>query len=286
MRPEPDVNQLTEYLSFAKDLAAQAGRLSLGYFRTVLAVEKKPDGTPVTSADREIEKHVRAIITREYPLHGLLGEEAGETTPGALWRWVVDPIDGTQAFIHGVPLFATLIALEHRGRSVLGVIHCPALSETVAAAIGCGCTFNDRPCRVSQVTELTEARVNVTDYGDLMKRSPRFAAALLSTARMCRGWGDAFSYLLVATGRAEIAVDSAVSIWDCAPLKPIIEEAGGIYTDFAGAPLTHTGTALASNGLLHAQVLNLAKLDHGDSDGAVGSRDPNIGAGVHGGSCV
>lgn len=254
-------NALNEYLEFAKALAIEAGRVTLKYFRRNVVVEYKSDTTPVTIADRETEQFMRSAIHQTYPQHGILGEEDGETNPGAQWRWILDPIDGTQAFIHGVPLYTILIALESAGESMLGVIHCPPLDETVAAAAGCGCTYNGRRSRVSQVNDLAQARINVTDYADFMRRSPRFATALLSKARMCRGWGDAYGYLLVASGRAEIGLDPVVSVWDCAPLRPIIEEAGGRYSDFKGLKTSQASTVLASNGHLHDQLLDLAGLD-------------------------
>jgi histidinol phosphatase-like enzyme (inositol monophosphatase family) len=257
---------LSDYLEFAKALAIEAGRITLKYFRRNVVVEYKSDTTPVTIADRETERFMRSAIRQRYPQHGILGEEDGETNPGAEWRWVLDPIDGTQAFIHGVPLYTVLIALETKGESMLGVIHCPPLEETVAAAAGCGCTFNGQLSRVSQVNDLAQARVNVTDYADFMRRNPKFALALLSQARMCRGWGDAYSYLLVASGRAEIGLDPVVALWDCAPLRPIIAEAGGRYSDFRGRETLQASTALASNGRLHDQLLDLARLDFNGHD--------------------
>jgi len=252
---------LGEYLEFAKALAVEAGGITLRYFRRNVAVEYKSDATPVTVADRETELFLRGSIHQRYPQHGILGEEGGETNPGAEWRWILDPIDGTRSFIHGVPLYTVLIALEHAGESVLGVIHCPPLDETVAAATGCGCTFNGRPSRVSQVKDLDQSLVNVTDYADFMRSNPKFATALLAKVKMCRGWGDAYSYLLVASGRAEAGLDPVMSLWDLAPLRPIIEEAGGKYSDFQGRQSLNASNALASNGHLHAQLLELAALD-------------------------
>ena len=254
-------NEMDEYLEFAKGLAIEAGKVTLQYFRKNVSVEYKSDQTPVTVADRQTEHYLRSTIRRKYPQHGILGEEGGETNPGARWRWVLDPIDGTLAFIHGVPLYTILVALEFAGESKLGVIHCPPLEETVAAASGRGCTLNGQPCQVTQVKDLAQARVNVTDYADFMRRNPRFATALISKARMCRGWGDAYSYVLLASGRAEIGLDPIVSLWDCAPLRPIIEEAGGKYSDFNGLQTPQPSTVLASNGYLHDQVLRLAGLD-------------------------
>jgi histidinol phosphatase-like enzyme (inositol monophosphatase family) len=261
MSPKPHRHKLKEYLDFAAALAEEAGQITLRYFRSGVAVETKSDASPVTIADRETEQFIRDRIIATYPDHGILGEEHGEVNAGARWRWIVDPIDGTQSFIHGVPLYTTLIALECSGDMVAGVIHCPPQAETVAAAVGYGCAWNGQPCRVSDTASLDEARLNVTDYADLLRRKPKFAAALLGRVRMARGWADAYSYLLVATGRADLAVDPVMSLWDCAPLKPIIEEAGGVYTDFDGAPSLHTGSSLASNGKLHAELLELARLD-------------------------
>lgn len=262
MSPQPHHDKLAEYLTFATELAREAGKITLRYFRTKLDVETKSDQSPVTVADRETEHFIRDAIAIQYPDHGVLGEEHGEINPGSRWRWIVDPIDGTQSFIHGVPLYTTLIGLECGGENVLGVIHCPPLAETVAAATGLGCMLNGAPCRVSTVTELERARLNVTDYADLQRRRPAFAAALLSKVRMARGWADAYSYLLVATGRADIAVDPVMSVWDCAALKPVIEEAGGKYTDFDGVPSIHTGSSVATNGLLHEEVLALIRDAH------------------------
>ena len=261
MSPRPRRHHLQRYLEFAGDLALEAGRLTLEYFRQSLEVETKADNSPVTIADRRTEQFLRERIMAEFPDHGIMGEEFPEHQPGARWRWILDPIDGTLPFIHGIPLYTVLIALECSGESVLGVIHNPALSETVAAATGYGCTFNGETCRVSTCSELEKARLNVTDYGELCRRRPRFTESLLSKVGPARGWADAYSYLLVATGRADIGLDPIMSIWDSAALKPIIEEAGGRFTDLDGTPSVQTGSALATNGLLHDQLLEMTALD-------------------------
>ena len=254
------MSQLAECLAFATDLAREAGKITLKYFRKDFAVEYKSDASPVTVADRETELFIRAAIRERFPDHGLIGEEHGEINPGSEWRWTIDPIDGTTAFIHGIPLYTVLLGLEHKGRSVLGVIHNPPLAETVAAADGCGCTFNGRPCSVSKVAELGKARVMVTDMAELTRRRPRFTAALMPQVHICRGWGDAYGYLLVASGRAEIALDPILHVWDAVPLQPVIEQAGGRYTDFSGAAVAGS-SGVASNGLLHDRLLELARLD-------------------------
>lgn len=254
------MSALAEYLAFASDLALQAGIITLKYFRKNVAVEYKSDASPVTVADRETELFIRGKLRERFPEHGIIGEEHGEVNSGAPWRWTIDPIDGTTAFVHGIPLYTVLLGLQHEGRSVLGVIHNPGLGETVAAAEGSGCRLNGQPCHVSSVADMRQARVMVTDAAELARRRPHFTAALLPQARMVRGWGDAYGYLLVASGRAEISLDPVLHIWDVVPLLPVIQEAGGRYTDFSGAAVAGSN-GLASNGLLHEYLLELTRLD-------------------------
>jgi histidinol phosphatase-like enzyme (inositol monophosphatase family) len=253
----PTAPPLAEYLAFANNLAQAAGDITLKYFRTSLTVERKGDDSPVTIADRETEQFIRREIERAYPTHGILGEEYGSTNAQAALQWIIDPIDGTQSFIHGVPLYTVLIALEIEGEASLGVIHCPPLRETVAAATGLGCTYNGLPCHVSQTAALEQARVQVTDYASLMHYRPGFSDRLLKSTSFCRSWADAYGYMLVATGRADVMLDPIMNLWDTAPLKPIIEEAGGRFSDLDGNPTIHNPSALATNGLLHPAILAL-----------------------------
>lgn len=258
---------LRSYRDFAEELAREAGRIAVRYFRSGIEVETKSDQTPVTRADRETERLIRAAITERYPDHLVTGEEFGTTrggkpaagaaaVDGAL-RWVVDPIDGTKAFIHGVPLFTTLIALLHNGRPVVGIIHNPVLDETCSAAAGCGCTLNGTPCSVSRVDTLERARVHTTDFGDLYRAVPALTGKLLERARAARTWADGYGYLMVATGRAEAMLDPVMSLWDIAPLGPVITEAGGRFTAIDGTE-TWTGTSgLATNGRVHEEILRL-----------------------------
>ncbi len=248
--------QLQALLDFAVESAQLAGAFTLGYFNADPLVEIKADQTPVTAADRGAEERLRARIERAFPTHGILGEEFGEqpgTEPG---RWILDPIDGTFSFICGVPLFAVLIGFEWRGEVQVGVIHLPALRETIYAARGLGCRWNGRPAHVSTVKDLSQARLL---YGGAkwMHESGRGAAfqRLLSACRKDRGWCDAYAYALVATGRAEVAIDPLMSIWDSAALLPCILEAGGRFSDWDGA-VTHTSrSAIATNGHVHAAAL-------------------------------
>lgn len=261
MSPKKRLHKMKEYLDFATELAQAAGEVTLRYFKQGVAVENKADDSPVTIADRETERFLREAIAKKYPDHGILGEEFGETNAGARYRWVLDPIDGTKAFVAGVPLYTVLIALECSGDSHLGVIHCPAQGETVSAATGYGCFWNGNPCRVSEQGDLAKARVTTTDWRHLRRLRPGFTIGLLDASDQALGWGDGFGYMLVATGRADAMIDPQMNLWDAAPLKPIILEAGGQYTDFNGITSVYTGNTIATNGRIHESILELAKRD-------------------------
>jgi len=254
MSTDPDLRSL---LAVAQDAAFVGGRRTLAYFGTgTAAAEAKADHTPVTLADRESERLIRTIIARAFPDHAVLGEEDGETAGTAPVRWIVDPLDGTRTFVRGVPLYGTLIGVEVRGEPSIGVVYLPALDEMVAAARGLGCTWNGRPCRVSGAAALGDALAVVTDERAARSRSGAWDRVVTSTA-MQRTWADCYGYVLIATGRAEVALDPAMNVWDCAALLPIVEEAGGRFTDWSGQRTIHGGEAVATNGALHEQVLAL-----------------------------
>ncbi|MBN1686151.1 MAG: inositol monophosphatase family protein [Spirochaetales bacterium] len=250
-------SQLQEYLYFASRLSQEAGRITLKYFRKPLNIEVKKDSSPVTVADRETESFVRQAILEKYPDHGILGEEFGAVESNSPYTWVIDPIDGTKSFIHGIPLYTVLIALLEEGKPMLGVIHNPPLGETAAAAEGMGCTLNGSPCRVGSTASLGQARVQVTDPADLLRRHPVFTSRLFERAGLCRSWGDGYGYLLVATGRADVMLDPVLNPWDVAPLKVVITEAGGKMTDFAGRSTALGESAIAANVKLHGEVVGL-----------------------------
>lgn len=247
-------------LDVATEAAWAAGRRTLAYFRNTLAVEWKADGSPVTVADREAEEVMRAIIRGAFPDHSIVGEEHGEQAGDPDYRWILDPIDGTKTFIAGVPLYGTLVGVEVRGEPTVGVVYMPALDELVAAATGLGCTVDGRPCRVSQGGTLGDALVCVTDVRHARQRSGAWDR-LAATTRLQRTWADCYSYVLVATGRAQVALDPAMNTWDCAALMPIIEEAGGRFTSWAGERTIRGGDAVATNGALHDEVLALLQGD-------------------------
>ncbi len=176
------------------------------------------------------------------------------------YRWVLDPLDGTRSFIQGVPMYGVMMGLEHQGQPVLGVVHLPALGETVYAARGDGCYWNGRRAHVSTISQLGEAVVLATSVRSLYEegRGPVFES-LQGQTRLQRTWGDCYGHILVATGRAEVMLDPILQIWDCAALRPILEEAGGTFTDWHGTP-THTGgNGLSTNGLLFEAVMEIIR---------------------------
>ena len=251
---------LRTMLDFAVDAAWQAGKITLEYFQTGTAVEHKADASPVTLADRRAEQKLREYIQLAFPDHGILGEEFGEVIGRSPYRWVLDPLDGTRSFIQGVPMYGVMIGLEHQGHPVLGVVHLPALGETVYAARGDGCYWNGRRAHVSTISQLGEAVVLATSVRSLYEegRGPVFES-LQGRTRLQRTWGDCYGHILIATGRAEVMLDPILQIWDCAALQPILEEAGGTFTDWQGTP-THTGgNGLSTNGHLFEAVMEIIR---------------------------
>ncbi|MEN9309843.1 MAG: hypothetical protein RL173_3775 [Fibrobacterota bacterium] len=247
---------LAKELDLALSLVKAAEEPILSRYQKKIAVVKKRDNTPVTEADREAEALVRRILAEKRPEHGVIGEEHGVHLPEARFKWVVDPIDGTKAFIHGVPLFGTLLALLDNGKPVVGVIHMPALGESVWAAKGHGAFHNGAPCRVSGVTELSDALL--CDGSALTVSRSAWGKAWMEMrgeAGVSRGWGDCYGHFLVACGRAEAMLDPIVSIWDVAPMGVILAEAGGRFSAVDGSDSIEAGNGLSSNGHLHGQIV-------------------------------
>jgi histidinol-phosphatase len=247
---------LRTLLDFAVEASWQAGKITLEYFQTGTAIERKADASPVTLADRRSEEKLRESIQRHFPAHGILGEEYGEILGSTPYRWILDPLDGTRSFIQGVPFYGVMMGLEYAGRAILGVVHFPALGDTVYAAQGEGCYWNGRRALVSSVSLLEDAVLLATSIRSLYAegRGPVFDI-LQDKTRLQRTWGDCYGHILVATGRAEIMLDPVLNIWDCAALQPILEEAGGTFTDWSGTP-THTGgNGISTNGRLFQAVM-------------------------------
>ncbi len=259
MSPLPD-SMLDKLLAFAVDAAQEAGGVTLKYFRQHLEIEEKADHSPVTVADRETEKLLRRRIEEKYPGHGITGEEFGAERPGAGLRWLLDPIDGTQSFIRGVPLYGVMLGLEQDGQPVLGVVHFPALGETIAARRGGGAKCNGKPARVSQKSSLAEATLLLTDARGFTAAGRQEAfERVRAVAKFERSWGDCYGHALVATGRAEVMLDPGLSEWDACALLPILEEAGGRFTDWSGQRTICGGCGISTNGALHGEVMRLLR---------------------------
>jgi histidinol-phosphatase len=252
--------ELRSYLDFAAQTAYEAGRLTLGYFRTgAMRPELKPDDTPVTVADREAEKLIRARIRAKYPGHAVVGEEYGfEEGTDSSHRWIVDPIDGTRAFARGVPLYGVLIGLEIEGRCEIGAAYFPVLDEMICAATGEGCHCNGRLSRVASTKTLERGILSFTDVTSFEERGREEAFRRLRTAvGSSRGWSDAYGHALVATGRVELMLDPVMNPWDCAPFPPILREAGGYFGDWSGDETIYSGEALSTTKTLLPEVLRL-----------------------------
>jgi histidinol-phosphatase len=235
-------------LDLALRLADAADAIALSRFRARdLVVETKPDSTPVTEADRAVEAELRTILALERRRDAILGEEEGQSGSSAR-RWIVDPIDGTRNYSRGVPVWATLIALEDHGRVVLGVVSAPALHRRWWAERGEGAHANGDVVRVSRIARPEDAVLTFA----LEQSLP----SLAGRAWHARGYGDFWSHMLVAEGAVDGAIDAiGVSLWDLAAVQVIVEEAGGTFTDFAGEHRVDGGSAISSNGLLHAELL-------------------------------
>jgi histidinol-phosphatase len=252
------MSETATLLSAVEEVARAAGREALRHFRGSLAVHRKSDGSPVTAADRGAEQVARDWIANRFPTDGILGEEFGAHNTGAARRWLVDPIDGTASFVRGVPLWGTLIAVAQGEEILAGAIFCPAVDELVCAAKGEGSWWNGSRARVSTTDDLARALVLTTDarFAATPDRLP-ILHAIVARAAESRGWGDCFGYLLVATGRADVMIDPKMSPWDAAALLPVIEEAGGAFTDWKGHATAFGGDGVATNAALARPVRGL-----------------------------
>ena len=244
-----------DWIDVLTSVARAAGSVALQHFRQDLTVETKTDGSPVTIADRAAEKAAVDWIAGRFPRDGIIAEEGGRSgPPNAERQWVIDPIDGTISFVRGVPLWGTMVGVLTGDTVMAGAIFCAALDELVVAAESAGCWYNGSRCSVSDVSDLASATILGTSerFPGKPERQQRWKA-LAQEAKLSRTWGDCYGYLLVATGRAEVMADNRLSIWDYAPLVPIIREAGGVITDWRGSS-SFGGDAIATNRALADKV--------------------------------
>ncbi len=262
------MSELTERLDLAVRLVREAGLLAVSYYQSQdIGVEFKPDRSPVTRADKEGEQLIRRILDAECPRDSVIGEEFPDKGGDSGYQWILDPIDGTESFVRGVPLFGVMAALEHHGEPVAGAVCFPALGEIVYAATGHGAWWANaigephdpldrRPARVSTTANLADATFCSTGFHDFAAIGKQTGLAnLFASVARARGWSDCYGHYLVATGRADIMIDPFMSVWDNAPLLPIIEEAGGRFSDLAGKRDIRSPNALSTNGVLHDAVL-------------------------------
>jgi histidinol-phosphatase len=244
-------------LETAIQAAKAGGEVALRYFRSGLDIEYKGDSSPVTRADRESEQRIVEVLRSAFPDHGILGEEFGERD-GAGARWIVDPIDGTKNFIRGIPYFASLIALEEEGEVTTGVIYAPAVDDLLYAQRGAGAFDSNGRLRVSDVDTLAASTVVFGGLKAFRKRGlwSNFENLVESSLRQ-RGFGDYFGHTFIARGQADVMVELDLKPWDVAPLKIVVEEAGGRFSDLAGNATIYGTAAVTSNGKVHDEVLRL-----------------------------
>jgi histidinol-phosphatase len=260
---------MTDYsteLAFARDLAALGGRIALGHYRRDPTVKKKDDGTWVTEADWAAEAQIRLRIARTFPDHNVLGEEEGLTAAGGgaprdgAPTWVVDPIDGTNNYIAGIPAWATLIGLREGDDSVVGVCHAPALGETYDGGIGLGARMNGESIAVDPIERLEDATVLLGGAESFSRRGlGDFYNSLTSRCWRSRGFGDFWGHMLVARGAAHVMVEPYLSVWDVVALQPIVTEAGGRLTHLGGGRWSEAGSCLTTCGTIHDEVVALAE---------------------------
>jgi histidinol-phosphatase len=261
-----------EEIGFAHELADRASEIALSFFGGSFEVREKPDRSPVTEADIQIERTIREAVHGHYPTDGVLGEEGGLEGEGSDRRWVVDPIDGTKNFADGVQIWATLIALVVGGEPVVGVVSAPAIGERYDAVTGSGARLNGEPIHVSRADRIGRSAILHSSIGgwiDGPYREPLLD--LLRESRRDRGFGDFWGHMLVARGSADVMFEPELATWDFAALQVVVTEAGGRVTQFDGSPVLHGGSVLTTNGVLHDELV--ARLVPGHA----AERSPEVG---------
>lgn len=245
-------------LDVAIDAAKQAGELALRYFKTQPKVSYKADSSPVTRADIEAEKLIRKIISKKFPDHGIIGEELPPVNPKARYRWVIDPIDGTKSFVRRLPFWSTLLALMENGKPIIGISFSPADNELFTAEKGKGAHLNGKRQHVSKISKLQDAYLvhGSIDAFDNKKMLNGFMKLYKATGSH-RGFGDSFAYHILIKGNVDIMVEAKDKVHDIAAVALIVEEAGGKFSDFTGKFSLTSDCGVATNGILHSQVLKL-----------------------------
>jgi myo-inositol-1(or 4)-monophosphatase len=253
------MDNLLSFFPILRDLSLKSGEIVRRYYNSQLDVELKDDDSPVTKADREVELFLSESLEKHFPQYSILGEEFGETRKSSVYRWIIDPIDGTKSFVLRTPLFGTMIALERDGVPVLGSIYFPIQDQLLIGSAETGTFLNGERCAVSTTSELSRATMIITDPRILIASEGNDALVrLCQRVRLVRGFGDCYGYFLVACGLADLMIEPyALKYHDVAPMPPILEGAGGIFTTLKGDLQLNTGQGLATNRFLHDQVLRI-----------------------------
>ena len=249
--------KLQSLTPFLQLLSNESSEIIKKYFRTSVSVENKLDSSPVTIADKLAEEKMREIIAKEFPSHGIIGEEFGKQNADAEYVWVLDPIDGTKSFISGALSLGTLIALLKNGKPTIGVINHPILNEFL---IGDNqkCLLNGSKVEMRNCSSINQATLLTTDHLNIGKyQNQNKFDELTKKVKLYRNWGDCYGYYLLATGFADIMIDPIMSVWDSMALIPIINGAGGMITDYQGNDPTIGNSIVASSKEIHSEVIKL-----------------------------
>lgn len=253
------MDELKDFKKFAEALAVESGKIIKNYFRTKIEIDVKKDESPVTIADKKAEVIMREMILKEFPHHGITGEEFGTENEDAEYRWILDPIDGTKSFICGAVTFGTLIGLLKNGEPILGLFNQPILKELLigdnhSTEINGIKTFVRKEADLANAVLLTTDHLNIERYQNMEKFD-----ALLRRVKVYRNWGDCYGYYLLTTGFADIMIDPIMSPWDSLPIIPIVKGAGGIITDYSGNNPVEGESIIASSPELHPKVIGALK---------------------------
>ena len=248
------------YKQTAIEAVKKAEERILHFFHNLPKIEKKADMTPVTRADKEAEEIIVDMIKKRFPGHGFLGEEFGADNETSEFQWIIDPIDGTKNFIHGIDFFGTVLGLKHQGKIILGISNMPAIGELLFASEDEQTTLNGKKVSVSTIDSISEAYVTIGGFSRLKNKSYLDAVINIENSTLnMRGYGDVHGYHLVVTGRADVMFEPKTKPWDVSAYQIIVKQAGGKYSDFTGNELALGPTSLATNGLLHEKMLEILK---------------------------
>jgi histidinol phosphatase-like enzyme (inositol monophosphatase family) len=251
------MNEIDEVKSFMKLLAEESGRIIKKYFRTKISVDSKFDNSPVTIADKSAEERLRELIMKEFPSHGIIGEEFGVYNEEAEFKWLLDPIDGTKSFISGAVTFGTLIAFTKNNYPAAGVFNQPILNEFLlgdnSSALLNGSSVSVRNCSsIEDAVLLTTDHLHIEKYHNMKKFD-----ALIRKVKLYRNWGDCYGYYLLSTGFADVMIDPFMSVWDTAALIPIVKGAGGTITDYHGRDALEGNSVIAAAPQIHSKIVEL-----------------------------